>query len=75
MGRDSGRGIARAARRAGVRIIGSQQNGREFLYEALDDAARGQVKVIAETCSLKKIGGAYERVSAGHVRFRAVIMN
>src|SRR3990172_2427082 len=36
------------------RIIGSQQNGREYLYEALDYAAKG--KVIAETYPLKEIG-------------------
>jgi len=57
------------------RIIGSQQNGREYLYEALDYAARGKVKVIEETYSLKEIGRAYERVANGQVRFRAVITN
>jgi D-arabinose 1-dehydrogenase-like Zn-dependent alcohol dehydrogenase len=57
------------------RIIGSQQNGREYLYEALDYAAKGKVKVIAETYLLKEIGRAYERVANGKVRFRAVITN
>jgi len=57
------------------RIIGSQQNGREYLYEALDYAARGKVKVIEETYSLREIGRAYERVANGQVRFRAVITN
>jgi D-arabinose 1-dehydrogenase-like Zn-dependent alcohol dehydrogenase len=57
------------------RIIGSQQNGREYLYEALDYAAKGKVKVIAETYPLKEIGRAYERVANGKVRFRAVITN
>jgi D-arabinose 1-dehydrogenase-like Zn-dependent alcohol dehydrogenase len=57
------------------RIIGSQQNGREFLYEALDYAAKGKVKVIEETYSLKEIGRAYERVANGQVRFRVVITN
>src|SRR5438445_887950 len=31
-----------------VRVIGSQQNGPAYLYEALDYAAKGKVKVIAE---------------------------
>ena len=57
------------------RIIGSQQNGRECLFEALDYAAKGKVKVIAETYSLDQIGRAYERVVNGAVRFRAVITN
>lgn len=57
------------------RIIGSQQNGPEYLYEALDYAAKGKVKVIAESFSLDEIGRAYERVAEGKVRFRAVIVN
>jgi len=32
-----------------LKIIGSQQNDREFLYEALDYVAQGKVKVITET--------------------------
>jgi dehydrogenase len=55
------------------RILGSTQNGPEYLYEALDYAARGKVKVIAETYRLDEIGRAYDRVAAGQVRFRAVI--
>jgi len=56
-----------------LRIIGSQQNGTEFLYEALDYAAKGKVKVIVETYRLDEINKAYERVAEGKVRFRAVI--
>lgn len=56
-----------------VRLIGSTQNGREYLYEALDFAAKGKVKVIAETYKLDDIGKAYDRVSEGKVRYRAVI--
>jgi alcohol dehydrogenase len=55
------------------RIIGSQQNGREYLYEALDYVAEGKVKVIDETYPLHDIARAYENVAAGNVRFRAVI--
>ncbi len=51
----------------------SSQNNQEYLYEALDYVAKGKVKVIAETYSLRDIGRAYENVAAGNVRFRAVI--
>jgi D-arabinose 1-dehydrogenase-like Zn-dependent alcohol dehydrogenase len=56
-------------------IVGSQQNGPEYLYEALDYVAKGKVKVIAETYGLDQIHRAYERVAEGKVRFRAVIVN
>jgi D-arabinose 1-dehydrogenase-like Zn-dependent alcohol dehydrogenase len=55
------------------RILGSQQNNREYLYEALDYVAKGKVKVLTETYKLEEIGLAYERVAEGKVRFRAVI--
>ncbi len=55
------------------RIIGSLQNDREYLYEALDYAAKGKIKVIVETYRLDEIGRAYDRVAEGTVRFRAVI--
>jgi alcohol dehydrogenase len=58
-----------------LKIVGSQQNGREYLYEALDYAAKGKVKVVAETFSLNEINKAYDRVAEGKVRFRAVIVN
>ena len=58
-----------------VRVLGSQQNGREFLFEALDIAARGKVKVMTETFAFDEIGKAYERVAEGRVRFRAVVTN
>ena len=56
-----------------IRILGSQQNDREYLYEALQIAASGKVKVMTETYSLDEISKAYERVADGKVRFRAVI--
>ena len=56
-----------------ARIIASTQNNREHLYEALDYAAKGSVKVIAETFPLEDIATAYQRVANGKVRFRAVI--
>src|SRR5437667_6298127 len=58
-----------------VRVIGSQQNGPAYLYEALDYAAKGKVKVIAETYPLNEAARAYDRVAEGKVRFRAVITN
>jgi alcohol dehydrogenase len=57
-----------------IRIIGSQQNGVEYLYEALEFVAKGKVKVIAETYQLDEINRAYERVENGKARFRAVVV-
>ena len=56
-----------------IRIIGSQQNGPEYLYEALDFVAQGKVKTIVETYSLAEAPKAYERVAEGKARFRAVL--
>jgi len=56
-----------------IRILGSFQNDREHLYEALQIAASGKVKVLTEAYSLDEITKAYERVVDGKVRFRAVI--
>jgi len=58
-----------------IKIVGSQQNGREYLYEALDYVAKGKVKVVAETYPLAEVNRAYDRVAEGKVRFRAVIVN
>jgi alcohol dehydrogenase len=58
-----------------IRIIGSQQNGSTYLYEALDYAAKGKVKVFAETYPLNDAVKAYDRVVEGKVRFRAVLTN
>ena len=57
----------------GGRLIGSSQNSVEHLYEALDFAAKGKVKVVTENFHLDEIPRAYERVAGGMVRFRAVI--
>jgi D-arabinose 1-dehydrogenase-like Zn-dependent alcohol dehydrogenase len=56
-----------------IRIIGSQQNGPEYLYEALDFVAKGKVKTIVETYPLADAQKAYERVAEGKARFRAVL--
>jgi len=39
------------------RILGSTQNGHEYLYEALDYVAKGKVKIISETFSRKYFTG------------------
>ncbi len=57
-----------------IKILGSQQNGPEYLYEALDFVARGKVKVLAETYKLDEINRAYDRVESGQARFRAVVV-
>lgn len=54
-------------------MIGSQQNGPEYLYEALDFVAQGKVKTIAETYALAEAPKAYQRVVEGKARFRAVL--
>jgi D-arabinose 1-dehydrogenase-like Zn-dependent alcohol dehydrogenase len=56
-----------------IRIIGSQQNGPEYLYEALDFVAQGKVKTIVETYPLREAPKAYDRVAEGKARFRAVL--
>ena len=58
-----------------IKIVGSQQNGREYLYEGLDFAAKGKVRVHAETYPPAEVNTAYDRVAEGKVRFRAVIVN
>jgi D-arabinose 1-dehydrogenase-like Zn-dependent alcohol dehydrogenase len=56
-----------------VRVIGSQQNHREYLYEALQLAASGKVRVKTEVFPFDKIQEAYKKVEEGKVRFRAVV--
>ncbi|MBN9286334.1 MAG: alcohol dehydrogenase [Gammaproteobacteria bacterium 39-13] len=56
-----------------IKIIGSQQNSREFLFEALDMVAKGKVKVVTETYPFNDINKAFEKVRDGKVRFRAVV--
>ena len=55
------------------RMIGSLQNGREYLYEALDYVAKGKVRVMTEIFPLEEISNAYDKVANGNVRFKAVI--
>jgi D-arabinose 1-dehydrogenase-like Zn-dependent alcohol dehydrogenase len=50
-----------------------EQNGPEYLYEALDFVAQGKVKTIVETYPLAEAAKAYDRVAQGKARFRAVL--
>jgi D-arabinose 1-dehydrogenase-like Zn-dependent alcohol dehydrogenase len=56
-----------------VRLIGSKQNHRRDLVEALDLAASGKVKPRIEVYPLDKINDVRDRLEAGKVRYRAVI--
>jgi D-arabinose 1-dehydrogenase-like Zn-dependent alcohol dehydrogenase len=56
-----------------IRINGSQQNGPEYLYEALDFVAQGKVKTLVEAYPLADAPKAYQRVADGKARFRAVL--
>ncbi|MCG3138243.1 MAG: alcohol dehydrogenase [Phycisphaerae bacterium] len=56
-----------------LRVIGSQQNHPQYLYEALHLAASGKVKVHTETYKFDEVHRAYERVEHGQARFRAVL--
>jgi alcohol dehydrogenase len=57
-----------------LQIVGSQQNGRQYLYEALALAAQKKVRVMTETYPLDHVCQAYDRVVASKARFRAVIV-
>ena len=54
-------------------VIGTQQNNIEHLYEALDYAAIGKVRVMTEDYRLDEAQKAYERVENGEARFWVVL--
>ena len=56
-----------------IRIIGTQQNGPEYLYEALDFVAQEKVKTIVERYPLAQAAKAYDRVAEGKARIRPVL--
>jgi D-arabinose 1-dehydrogenase-like Zn-dependent alcohol dehydrogenase len=56
-----------------VRLVGSKQNLKRDLVEALDLAAAGRVKPRIEIFPLDRINEARDRLEAGKVRYRAVI--
>jgi 2-desacetyl-2-hydroxyethyl bacteriochlorophyllide A dehydrogenase len=55
------------------RIVGSSQNERRDLVEALDLVAKGKVKPMLETYPIDKVNDVRERLQAGKVRYRAVL--
>lgn len=55
------------------RVLGSAHNGMEYLAEALDIVARGLVKPMVEVFPMERANEAFQRVSSGDVRFKAVI--
>ena len=56
-----------------LRIIGSQQNHPEYLYEALQLSASGKIRVHTESFAFDDVNHAYDRVADGKVRYRAVL--
>ena len=56
-----------------ISLIGSMQNHREDLIEALDLAAAGKLKPALETYTLDQVNEAMIRLSEGKVRYRAVL--
>ncbi|GGT07082.1 alcohol dehydrogenase catalytic domain-containing protein [Streptomyces chromofuscus] len=54
-------------------IIGSAHNGPEYLAEALEIVARGDVKPMIEVFPKEEVGEAYNRLINGQLRFRAVV--
>jgi len=56
-----------------LQVIGSAHNGIEYLVEALDFLARGEVKPMIEVFPADRIAEAYDRVVEGKIRFKAVI--
>jgi D-arabinose 1-dehydrogenase-like Zn-dependent alcohol dehydrogenase len=56
-----------------ARIIGSTQNHRRDLVEALELTASGKVRPQIETYPLEKANEVRDRLAAGKVRYRAVL--
>lgn len=54
-------------------ILGSAHNGYQYLVEALDLVARGEVTPLIEVFPKERIAEAYHRAASGDVRFKAVV--
>ncbi len=54
---------------------GSSQDEKSDLFEALQLVARGKVKPILETYPLARVNEARDRLEAGKVRYRAVLLH
>jgi D-arabinose 1-dehydrogenase-like Zn-dependent alcohol dehydrogenase len=57
-----------------VRIVGSTQNDRADLVDALDMAAKGKVKPATETFPLDDVNTALDRLESGKMRYRGVLL-
>jgi D-arabinose 1-dehydrogenase-like Zn-dependent alcohol dehydrogenase len=56
-----------------LRLVGSMQDERRDLVEALDLVAAGKVKPWIETYPLERVNEVRERLMGGRVRYRAVL--
>ena len=56
-------------------LRGSSQDERSDLYEALQLVASGKVKPVIETYPLDEVNAVRERLEAGKVRYRAVLLH
>ena len=56
-------------------IRGSSQDERSDLYEALNLVAQGKVKPAIETYPLDQVNTVRDRLEAGKVRYRAVLLH
>ena len=59
----------------GRQLIGSSQDERSDLHEALKLVSEGKVKPKLETYPLGKANEVRDRLAAGKVRYRAVLVN
>jgi D-arabinose 1-dehydrogenase-like Zn-dependent alcohol dehydrogenase len=56
-------------------LRGSSQDERSDLWEALNLVASGKVKPILETYPLEEANAVRDRLQAGKVRYRAVLLH
>lgn len=56
-----------------IRLVGSQQDERRDLVEALELHAKGKAKCMLEVSPLEKVNAVRERLEAGKVRYRSVL--
>lgn len=54
-------------------VVGSAHNGIEYLVEALEFVARGEVKPMVEVFPKERVQEAYDKAVSGDVRFKAVV--
>lgn len=57
-----------------LRVVGSFYGSRQDMREVLDLAARHNIRPIIERYTLESVNEAYERLRAGDVRYRAVLL-